>query len=1552
MPSRRVYADNARPCFTRADRNGLDRSRTLPGFVRAMTGCRHAIARTRALRLNFAAIVAMASVSVSLVPPTAVAQRNRQGLNLQQRQMQARRGAFNRRGAQPPSVVIELSAPIANLFRRANEGVERSDWKFAIDSLQRIIDDPRGSLVPRSDGAAEDGVLFETARRRAIHRLAALPAEGRRAYRLLFDGRAKRLWELGRANHDPVPLRAVVNRYLLTRYGDDAVDLLASWALDAGHAGEAVLLIHDLLELVPEYDVPASLIVSKLAAAQAMLGQADEGQTELDRYLAEHGADDLPGVVATANALASIADATTVDALAGRAWPVAGGSSARRGQMPETEPTFIADSPWQFGLPRATSGAWRRVFRDDPRTRLYLPVAQLVADQELLFARTRDGCVGLDRNDLSLVWTASDGVPTTGDAPPALPDEPLVGRLSGVSHGFDDFVGGGLSLAQDLVTLVARRGRGEYTQGARDTGRRRLIPRFTLPGFLPAQARGNRLVALDAQTGEQRWQRGRTADADDALGEVDFRAPTLSVNGRLWVPYFKKNDLYVAVLDPSDGALVRSVLLGAMSGDPLPQWYALPLAAEDGLVFVPSGYGVLFAVDANDYTVRWASQYSRKLDVGNGLDWGRGSSWLPTAPVVSGGLVLLAPFEGDSMMAFSAATGQWQWTVPCRDCSYILAADRSRVWVGGRRVRCLSLADGSQLWAADLPTTPTGRAVRCGDTILAPVLDGVVSFDATTGVAVASKRLPDSVDPLGNPLCLGDALFVIDASTVRKFPDLDRGFVEAIARHEVASGDKAATVQLAWMQLFRGDAAAAQRTIDAFVAGTHAPADGSPVGNHELAHVRVRILFALADELAPSATSVERAIALLKMAADVARTPADRLAARLAIAERLIAAEAHGEAYLQLWEIGLSPEAEQVHGLAAHVEGMARFDVAGRLQRLAKSMNAAERSRVHRVTEEGAAAAVAAIAGPAPGAAALARVRAVIDLDGFSPTGQRAMLALARYHARRLQFESAEQLLRAVVRVAADRDLTVTAWAQLCVLFLEAGSSGLDAEAGLLEELDALDREYGTLLLPESVELPGSAGEPVLSGMTVHAWVEAMRVAGPGARSAVRPSPWDTPMGLSGELVWALSWDQREQPLRVVDFGPRAPAVLADRFIVFGQGEVVSCYDAGNAEVLLWRATLRLPETFRTVRGTPNFPDSTAPPRHAVADGQTAVFAGADGLFGVGLLTGRRLWVRAFELAGDGVGSAARDMAMAAGDGLLAAMPKAGRLTLMRMLDGTTVWERDLRGERVADVRLIGNRVVTVDPKMERVHLFDRSTGRVVRQLLFDQPDRAGDFVRVVSTGGVLCGPVSTDAGDEVAAFSVESGEPVWRIKLEKPLAQLFEVQEGFVAIAMHGGDVRIVEVSTGEAMPDRRMTGTQKIVGGALVDGTLVLQHASRREEGRFGRLAAIDLATGEELWRRDDVTSLSGAGELLKTVGGCTPVVVTRTSSGGRGREALLLLIDLRTGRNVGGPFVVASGGARSRLNGDIEIHARQRVLVVGGDDAIRGLRLEPVPDVRKGL
>ena len=501
-------------------------------------------------------------------------------------------------------LLIDTSAPVVNLLQRAEDGVARGDWKLAIDSLQRVIDDPEGALVARSDGASEDGMLYESARRQATRRIASLPPEGLRAYQLLYDGQAKRLFDRARSEHDPAGLRLIASRYLLTDYGDDASDLLASWALDEGRPGEALALLTDVLELVADRDVPDPLLVGKQAAAYLMLGQNDQAAAIIAGYRRKADpAQPVPGWFASLTSRP-----------ASYAWSAATSDEAFSSPYrlaPPIAPSLLESAPWVYELPGTTADLWRRIFDDDPMAPLVLPSSQFVSDGTRLVVRKAAGCAALDAQDLVVLWESS-GRRRSGSRRAArgaaaqrnvAPSPPPAERV-------EDYIGGAISVAGGLVFTIERGGVGAGT----DVQNAPVV----LPPNPGADVRENatRLVAYDARSGDVRWQRGASSPESakgpaDELVDVQFRAAPIGVGDRLWVPYFKQSDLFVAVLDPTDGALIHSTLLGSAREPISPAGPTLRLASSDGMVFVPSGYGALFALDAADATVRWAVQYER-----------------------------------------------------------------------------------------------------------------------------------------------------------------------------------------------------------------------------------------------------------------------------------------------------------------------------------------------------------------------------------------------------------------------------------------------------------------------------------------------------------------------------------------------------------------------------------------------------------------------------------------------------------------------------------------------------------------------------------------------------------------------------------------------------------------------------------------------------------------------------------------------------------------------------------------------------------------------------
>jgi outer membrane protein assembly factor BamB len=1402
-------------------------------------------------------------------------------------------------------MLIETSAELTNLLDRADEAAARDDWKLAVDSLQRVIDDAGGSLIPRSIAGFDGGALYESARRYATRQVSTLPPEGLRAYRLVHDGKALGLLRKGKADHDESALRVVVERFLLTSVGDDASDLLASWALDEGRPGEAAALLADVIELVPDHDVPDELIFGKLAVANALLGRATEAEALLDGVRTRGESSWLAKVDPAA--IIELSEAPGVSKAVARRSPL----TANETDV-SLKPAIVPDTPWRQELSGKGPDLWRRALDAEEDEPAELPLSELVTDGELVFARRAGGAMAFRAADLSPVWDAKINDPAAQTTA-----RRLTTLLRAQSNAPPAYQGDAIQLvcaAGEAVYIVEESGRGTFDGVTLEEGP-------MTPAEATAAVGTSQLIALDSASGNVKWKRGRTGVPTDPLGDVGFSSTPIEVNGRIFAPYFKRKDFYLALLDPDTGGLIREVLLGSVRDFAGMRRYATPLTHANGVVYVPSGFGMLFAVDAQDGTLRWGSQYRRSLDVEGGAEH---EGWIPSAPAVSGGVILLAAVDRTELLAFSANDGSFQWSAAIPGAKYILSAAGGKVWLGGAGLACLSLSGGAAIWQTSIQSRVTGRAAKTGDFLHVPTTEGVVTFSADSGSEVERQSLPEGTAPLGNLLAVGPALFSLDGSLIRRFTDIERAQQSALAEHNADPTNLRAATHLAWVELLRKNARAGLTVTDRLW-----PADKADPEALGLARVRLETLITLAADASDSS----EALAFLDHATKAAWTSEQRLRVRLAIADRQLSSGSLADAHKTLVELGLDTSAEQTILLTDAVRVSAHRQIAVKLAEVRKRMDAEQRTVVERQFGSLFEQTINQLESGDGAADAEQRLRTAAAL--YPEGAGRALLALAAAERKTGRFERAEQCHLEGLR-SAEGAARPDAHMALCGLY---GPDGQDVPAMYAACVAEVSSRYAQ-------PAPGTL-EPTAEARRVAEWVaqQDASVSGPAA-DAAKGSP-----SLTGERLWGYGFPNGVLPPRLVDFDGTLPSSLADRILVLGMDGEMHCLDAASGAVsaeaprMLWETELRLPGRFDDA---PRAIREVTQSRRAVVEGQIAVFNSLEGLFAVGLVTGRRLWVQPYDAPLDPEYVAFRDSVMAAGDGCVAATPHAGRLSLLRLLDGSTIWERDLRGERVAHLWMTAGRVVTADAALQRVHIFDRADGRVVNQVLFAQPEPEIGPTRLIFAGSTLCGPNNAPDAEAVRGVDLETGEERWRYPVSKPVVQLFQPGDHYLGAGLLGGDVLILDAATGDLVLERHVSNGLPVIDGALVDGTLVVLGERRQGQMRVPELSAIDVATGEELWPRNDLAALQEPAGRLLVYDGATPAILTSMETTVDGRriqsaqknELSLAMIDVRTGGVSGETVDLPPTNTGTRVNRDLAI--RPGMIAVGSNRAIQAFRL----------
>ena len=887
------------------------------------------------------------------------------------------------------------------------------------------------------------------------------------------------------------------------------------------------------------------------------------------------------------------------------------------------------------------------------------------------------------------------------------------------------------------------------------------------------------------------------------------------------------------------------------------------------------------------------------------------------------------------------------------------------MWVGGRLVTCLSVADGKPIWTAELPATPTGRGVLAGDVVYVPLLDGLLSFDADSGDPLEYASLPADEDPPGNLLSLDHGLLTVGPSEIRRFPDIDRSYPIALAQYEDRPTDKVGlptdaslTIRLAWLELLRGEP---QRTYDILETLATAAIEVDPPRAAEAVRLRVEALLAIAQLTRARGGTETDALKILIRAGEIARSAHDRLRCGLAIAHKLTTLGRNVDAYRRLWELGVSSAGRQIVPLGEHVSGMARFEIAQRLAETGAKLSRTERQELFDSVSRDIDDLGADLTNAPDPRDATARLRAIADLDRVGLVRHRATSEIASYYTAHRRYEAAEQLLRHSARSGTDPMIEATNLVKICRQYAGAADLGVPAGSAVLAGLDHLEALVRGVTLPVSILGDDAGGTeslaptPARRGLpapSVAAWAEQLRSkmyeqlgydARPGAGDALE---------LTGKLGWSVPAPNRARAARLVRIAENGPSVLSDRVFFQEADNVISCLKASDGE-LQWKTTLRLPESFHSL-SRPIRPIAKEGPRRAVADGQTAVFRTNEGLFAVGLATGRMLWSRAFDATALSSTKVNPDLRMAAGDGLLAAMPHDGRLALMRMLDGEIIWERDLRGEAVEIIRMIDGRIVTMDAARERVHIIDRDTGRLVRRVLFDQPNPRRGVIRLVAVGGILCGPAAPSGSVGIQGVDIATGEVAWQTRVDKPVAAIFKLHEQYIGVGLLGGNVRIIDAATGQRLVEHNVPGAHVIIDGTLVDGTLIVRHFSSRNPKRKHAISALDLATGEELWKRNDLVTTTKLEKPLRVYGDRL-LAATQVKKSGRIRRFELRFgsLDIRTGQPVGSETLIMRANAALHLNGDFAVYPLAGVVVVGTEKTILTLKIAPTDgDSREGL
>lgn len=176
----------------------------------------------------------------------------------------------------------------------ARDCIAGKEWNDAVTALQVILDNEEDYYVQvrDKDVTGKEFLRWTSVKYESNNLLGSMADDGLDVYELRFGAKARVMLEEAKAKGDQKLLGEVAQRYLHTRAGIEANDLLATYFLDRGQFFMAALRFERLLEINPERAKVSELTMFKAALAFRRAGDVKNSEAvwaKLEPRLRERG---------------------------------------------------------------------------------------------------------------------------------------------------------------------------------------------------------------------------------------------------------------------------------------------------------------------------------------------------------------------------------------------------------------------------------------------------------------------------------------------------------------------------------------------------------------------------------------------------------------------------------------------------------------------------------------------------------------------------------------------------------------------------------------------------------------------------------------------------------------------------------------------------------------------------------------------------------------------------------------------------------------------------------------------------------------------------------------------------------------------------------------------------------------------------------------------------------------------------------------------------------------------------------------------------------------
>lgn len=670
-----------------------------------------------------------------LIPPVAAGDKN------------SRQESARRRNAGDPSVAHDPKK--FEWMQHALQQIQAKNWKSALDSLQRIVENSEDALFFREQ---REWVSIQSEAQRVI---GTLPSEALELYRTQYSALSRQLLNRAVQGNDVELLSRVSRLYFHTSGGYEATDRLGNVHLDRGEFGLASRLFHTLWEV---HAPPAQARSWRL---KALLAFRKAGQKTWADALWQEIAAGLPPTLEIGGRpvdprkwleAQGLPVAPPLEPLA--EWPVFFGNKQRTGRPVGSQPLLLN----RWSQPTTQLETLRNNLEnlaDDeadkgtPPLPGFMPI--MVGDR--IAYRTFSGVQVVDAATGKPLWKTETDEPieellsTRTD----VSGNPYAGNRRGILQFGPIGYQPGMD-PQPLSNLAYRNS--NFGQLSSDGTRLFVLedPQAASPRqpghfwgediTMAAQPQTNTLTAYDLATGRPVWEAGGE-DYGEAFqlplaGYFFFGTPLFDGHELLLVgEQLKKNEIRLFGLDPATGKVRWSQLVGVaelgISRDIFRRWWSAPTATGEGVIVTPTTANWIVGVDRLTHSLLWGHHFPRRATGNNGPQhetqamvqqvalFGR---WYPSPPIIARQRVIHAPQEANLLVCLDLFSGKELWQIPRSDMLAVAGVfDETVLLIGRSALVAVSLQNGQPLWK--VPTTPiVGRGTAVGERYYLPCAGG------------------------------------------------------------------------------------------------------------------------------------------------------------------------------------------------------------------------------------------------------------------------------------------------------------------------------------------------------------------------------------------------------------------------------------------------------------------------------------------------------------------------------------------------------------------------------------------------------------------------------------------------------------------------------------------------------------------------------------------------------------------------------------------------------------------------------------------------------------